>query len=107
MAQYTEIELDLSNYEAVRIIFKVNASTTTMGESRYIEREMEVGYRTSVEHITPYVNQANVVVRQRTFAIDETGITLDLGTNHQIGANSSYNVPDNNALIPYQIYGIR
>lgn len=103
MAQNTEIALDLSNYTSVKIIFKVNASDDN---SRYIEREIEVGYRTSVEHITPFVNQANVVIRQRTFNVNTTGIVLDLPTNHQIGESNSYNVPDNNALIPYKIYGI-
>lgn len=103
MAQDTEIELDLSSYTSVKIIFKVNASDDS---SRYVEREIEVGYRSSVEHITPYANQANVVIRQRTFNVNTTGIVLDSGTNHQVGASNSYNVPDNNALIPYKIYGI-
>lgn len=107
MAEDTTIALDLSNYESVRIVFKVNASTTTMGESRYIMREALVGTRTNVDQITPYVNQDNVVVRQRTFIVDTEGITLATGTNHTIGANNSHIVPDNNALIPVKIYGVR
>ena len=107
MADGTTIELDLSNYESVRIVFKVNATTTTMGESRYIIREALVGTRTNVDQITPYTNQDNVVIRQRTFVVDTEGITLAGGTNHTIGANNSHTVPDNNALIPYQIYGVR
>ena len=103
MAQDTEIELDLSSYTSVKIIFKVNASDES---SRYIEREIEVGYRSSVEHITPYTNQASIVVRQRTFNVESTGITLEGGTTHTIGSTNSYVVPDTNALIPYKIYGI-
>ena len=107
IADETTIALDLSNYESVRIVFKVNASTTTMGESRYIIREALVGTRTNVDQITPYVNQDNVVIRTRTFIVDTEGITFGSGTNHVIGANNSHTVPDNNALIPYQIYGVR
>ena len=106
MAQNTEISLDLSDYVSVKIIFKVDASTTTMDSSRYVEREIEIGYRSSVDHITPYANQANVVIRQRTFIVETTGITLDNGTQHTIGTSNSYTVPDTSALIPYKIYGI-
>lgn len=100
------ISLDLSDYVSVKIIFKVDASTTTMASSRYIEREIEIGYRSSVDHITPYANQANVVIRQRTFIVETTGVTLDQGTQHTIGTSNSYTVPDTSALIPYKIYGI-
>lgn len=106
MAQGEVIDLDLSNYASVKIIFKVDAQATTMNTSRYIERGVEVGYRSSVEHVTPYTNQASVVIRQRTFVVDETGITFEGGTQHTIGATNSYVVPDNNALIPYKIYGV-
>jgi hypothetical protein len=107
MAEDTTIELDLSEYQSVRIIFKVNATTTTMGESRYVQREIEVGYRSNVDHITPFANQANVVIRQRTFIVDTEGITFAYGSNHTIGTNNSYTVPDVNALIPVKIYGVR
>lgn len=106
MAQGEVIDLDLSNYASVKIIFKVDASTTTMASSRYIEREIEIGYRSSIDHITPYVNQPTVAIRQRTFIVETTGITLDQGTQHTIGATNSYVVPDNNTLIPYKIYGV-
>lgn len=100
------IPLDLSDYVSVKIIFKVDASTTTMASSRYIEREIEIGYRSSVDHITPYANQANVVIRQRTFIVETTGITLDQGTQHTVGNTNTYTAPDTTALIPYKIYGI-
>ena len=107
MAEDTTIELDLSTYESVRIVFKVNATTTTMSDSRYIVREALVGYRSSVDHVTPFANQANVVIRQRTFMVDSEGITFAYGSNHTIGTNNSYNVPDVNTLIPVKIYGVR
>lgn len=100
------ISLDLSDYVSVKIIFKVDASTTAMESSRYIEREIEIGYRSSVDHITPYVNQAMVVIRQRTFIVETTGVTLDQGTQHTIGSSNAYTAPDVNTLIPYKIYGI-
>lgn len=106
MADGDVINLDLSDYVSVKIIFKVDASTTTMSSSRYIEREIEVGYRSSVDHITPYTNQPYVVVRQRTFVVESTGITLASGTQHTVGSSNAYTAPDVNALIPYKIYGI-
>lgn len=105
MASGDVINLDLSDYVSVKIIFKVDASTTTMATSRYIEREIEIGYRSSVDHITPYTNQPNVVVRQRTFTVETTGITLDNATQHTVGSSNAYTFPDANALIPYKIYG--
>lgn len=102
----TKIELDLSGYLGVKIIFKVNATTDTMASSRYIEREIEVGYRSSVDHVTPYANQGSVSIRQRTFMVESDGITFDYGTQHTIGTSNSYSVPDVNALIPIKIYGI-
>ena len=103
MAQNDEIALDLSNYTSVRIIYKVIGDDDN---SRYIEREMEIGYKTSVDHITPYTNQASVVIRQRTLLIETTGITSDNPTKHTIGSTNSYDVPDVTALVPYKIYGI-
>lgn len=105
MAQGEVIDLDLSNYASVKIIFKVDAQATTMNTSRYLEREIEVGYRTSVDHVTPYTNQAMVDIRQRTFMVDETGLTLENGYKHTIG-NTNLMTVDTKALIPYKIYGI-
>lgn len=105
MTNGTIISIDLSSYQSVKIIFKVDAETTTMATSRYIEREIEVGYRTSVDHVTPYTNQAMVDIRQRTFVVDETGLTLENGYKHTIG-NTNLMAVDTNALIPYKIYGI-
>lgn len=104
--QGTSIDLDLSSYQSVKIIFIADANATTPQTRRFIEREIEVGLRSSVDHITPYANQASVVIRQRTFAVDETGITFEGGTQHTIGATNSYVIPDDRALTPYRIYGI-
>ena len=104
--QNTSIDLDLSSYQSVKIIFIVDANATTMETRRFIEREIEIGLRSSVDHITPYTNQASVVIRQRTFTTDTTGITFDVGTQHTIGSTNSYTVPDDRALTPYKIYGV-
>lgn len=106
MAQGEVIDLDLSNYASVKIIFKVDAQATTMNTSKYIEREIEIGYRSSIDHITPYVNQPMVVIRQRTFIVETTGVTLDQGTQHIVGNTNTYTAPDTTALIPYKIYGV-
>lgn len=106
MANEDEISLDLSDYVSVKIIFKVDASATTMASSKYIEREIEIGYRSSVDHVNAYINQGLVVIRQRTFTVASTGITLESGTQHTVGTTTAYVLPDVNALIPYKIYGI-